>query len=1365
MRLPTALEAVTMSVGGAASVISRPVRRLALLGAVLVLSGAARAADWPTWRFDAGRTAATSEELPEKLYLQWTRDYPVLKPAWPDSSRLRFDTGYRPIAAAGKVFVASSHNDSVTALDAASGAEKWCFHADGPVRFAPCYWRGGVFFASDDGYLYCVSGKGGNLLWKYAGAPGVGRKVIGNGRLISTWPVRGAPVIADGKVYMASGIWPFMGVFIHAVDAANGERIWTNSGTGSIFMNQPHSSPAFAGLAPQGYLAVNGDRLLVPNGRSVAACLRRSDGGLLYYRLAENQRNGKYFLATRGDVFFNSYSKFNLADGGRLGRQMSSPVLGPKAGYHSESLRRAVLRKPFGPEVPLRWYLRSGGWYKQWGLRGEGAPHIWLQAGSRLYAAGVGKVLALQVPARNNSEPKVVWQARFKGSPCSLIAADGRLLVSTLEGRILCFGGKRVVPKEYEYATEHAERHGPGIELAGAAVKATGIKSGYCLTLGDDAIRAGAALAEGGHEFEAISLVDARAKLAGVRHSLNRRGLYGQKMMIVRDEPGLRLPPYFASLVLYAGKSIPDGIAARTVRRTFRLLRPYGGTACFPVDDFARVKVAVVNLKLAGAEVRKVGRFVLLTRKGALAGAGSWTHQYGNSANTVSSADTLVKAPLGLLWFGGASNRKILPRHGHGPNPHVAGGRIVIEGPNVLRALDVYTGRRLWETELPGLGKHYDSTAHQPGANSLGSNYVTLPDVVYVVHEGRCLALNAVNGKKTIEFRLPSAPAGANESSGWGYIGVHRGVLVGGAAPMSLYDPDFSPAGLKAHIMEMDELDRMIEWMRKVKDFELPLMKKGERRSYYCARNLNRLLRLKDLAGRLPAAGRNTDAIATRLRIYLRENPKASGDEVRLREINRALIHAASGSIPANRRQEPGSWGFDGVSSRRLVAFDRVTGKVLWQITARQAFVHNAICAGGGKIFCVDRYPPLLARGLEFKGKKTPTARLMAIEATTGKVLWSVEKEVFAPFLSYSEAHDILLQASRRSRDHLPEFGSRAIAHRGIDGKILWKQRMQNGPPMIIGKRLYTQGAALQLMTGKPVMRVSPLTGSIAPWRYKRKYGCNTVIGSTNLLTFRSAAAGFYDLARDGGTGNLGGFKSGCSSNLIVADGVLAAPDYTRTCNCSYQNQSSLAVIHDPEAEFWTFNSWPWTGQAVKRIGINFGAPGDRVSSRGTIWLDYPSLGHRSPDIPVRISPLKPLPADVVWSYARDAAERMPVFFRMHSSEVASADCRWVAASGLSEVDKLEIDLGRGKARRYRLRLHFLEPQEIRAGRRVFDVVVQDRRLLRGVDVVKEAGGARRALVKELKGIRVKQKLMLEFKPRRGSRKAVISGIEIVREE
>src|SRR5207249_4527543 len=112
---------------------------------------------------------------------------------------------------------------------------------------------------------------------------------------------------------------------------------------------------------------------------------------------------------------------------------------------------------------------------------------------------------------------------------------------------------------------------------------------------------------------------------------------------------------------------------------------------------------------LAGGKLREAGPWLVLAREGGLSGAGQWTHQNGDAANTRVSRDQLVKAPLGLLWFGGPGNQGILPRHGHGPEPEVIDGRLFLEGMDCLRCLDVYTGRLLWQTELPGLGKTYDN--------------------------------------------------------------------------------------------------------------------------------------------------------------------------------------------------------------------------------------------------------------------------------------------------------------------------------------------------------------------------------------------------------------------------------------------------------------------------------------------------------------------------------------------------------------------------------------------------------------------------------------------------------------------------------
>ena len=52
------------------------------------------AADWPAHRYDAGRSAASPEELPAELHPQWVRKLPPLRPAWPDQAMMRFDAAY-----------------------------------------------------------------------------------------------------------------------------------------------------------------------------------------------------------------------------------------------------------------------------------------------------------------------------------------------------------------------------------------------------------------------------------------------------------------------------------------------------------------------------------------------------------------------------------------------------------------------------------------------------------------------------------------------------------------------------------------------------------------------------------------------------------------------------------------------------------------------------------------------------------------------------------------------------------------------------------------------------------------------------------------------------------------------------------------------------------------------------------------------------------------------------------------------------------------------------------------------------------------------------------------------------------------------
>jgi len=1246
---------------------------LVLLAGCSILSNGS-AADWPMWRCNANRGADTPHGLPPALHLLWVREYPRLATAWTDQPRLRFDKAYSPVVMGKTMFVGSSRNDSIRALDTETGAERWTFYADGPVRFAPVAWRGKLYFACDDGHLYCLNAAKGTVLWKFRGGPD-DRKVIGNHRLISAWPVRGAPALIDGKVYFAAGVWPFMGIFIYALDAETGKVVWSNDSTGSMYTLRPHHSPAFSGLAPQGYLAAVGDDLLVPNGRTTVARMNRKTGELVYHHATGS---GTYHLAAAGRFFFNAGTLFETKTGKPLNlRSNYGLVITDKmiCATGPFSVRAYDIAGVAVKEVEDRWRrVRSVIDVKRrWRVLLPQYVASLIKAGSRLYAGGRDLLVAIDLPKEGG--PKISWRGQVEGTVVELLAADAKLFAVTLEGRIHCFGAKEAPPKKYPLRNTSPAR--PADEWTGkarAVLKAAGVSEGYCVALGVGSGRLIEDLARRS-KLHIIAVEPDPKKADRVRRSLDAAGLYGSRVAVLVGDPlACALPPYLASLVV-SEDTTARGLAenAPLLKKAFAALRPYGGVACLVGAERSRrgLASAAKAAGLAGAQVRGSEGLVLLRRVGPLPGSADWTHQYADAANTGCSEDDLVRAPLGLLWFGGPSNREVLPRHGHGPSPQIVGGRLFIEGANMFRAVDVYTGRLLWQISLPGVGAVYDNTNHQPGANARGSNYVSAPDSVYLIYRKKCLRLDPGTGRRLAGFTLPGNPGEKGDPS-WGFITVYKNILIAGADPISV-------SGL----------------------FE--------------ERNL----------GRQPIG------------LYL-----------------------------------------DGTSSERIVAMNRFSGKVLWQRRARYGFIHNSIIAGGGKVFCIDR--PRIPRGLlpdteRGEERPVPGSALWALDATSGRPAWSKTRNVFGTWLGYSKHRDLLLEAGRASRDMVwDEASSRMAVFRAKDGTVLWdKPNRYNGPCLLHGDTIITQSKAYSLLTGERKMRRHPLTGQLTPWGYVRNYGCGTSRAGRHLLTFRSAAAGYFDLARDGGTGNFGGFKSGCTSNLIPANGVLNAPDYTRTCNCGYPNQTSLALVHTPGLDTWTFNNLKWDGEPIRRMGLNLGAPGDRVAPDGTLWLEYPYVGGPTPNIPIRMTP--PLDPD------EDPA-KAPGRFVKHPSRIKGGGLGWVAASGMKGLTRLTVPLAlpvmtverpdgvpevRPRVlsdRAYTVRLHFCEPDPLGPGERVFGVSLQGREVLRSLDVAKEAGGPDRPVVKEFKGVRARENLVVGLHPAKGSAAPLLCGLEIIAE-
>jgi hypothetical protein len=277
-----------------------------------------------------------------------------------------------------------------------------------------------------------------------------------------------------------------------------------------------------------------------------------------------------------------------------------------------------------------------------------------------------------------------------------------------------------------------------------------------------------------------------------------------------------------------------------------------------------------------------------------------------------------------------------------------------------------------------------------------------------------------------------------------------------------------------------------------------------------------------------------------------------------------------------------------------------------------------------------------------------------------------------------------------------------------------------SGPCLLLGDRIITNGNGgfeLDLLSGKS-----------SGWSYTRMYGCNTAVGCTNLLTFRSGAAGILDLTALSGTANLGGFRSSCTSNLIPADGVLNAPDYTRTCTCAYQLQTSLAFVHDPDVESWTFND-PKTLPPQTYVGINLGAPGDRKDDDGLLWLEYPVRGGPSPAISVEIEP-----AGVQT-------------FVHHSATLPDGPLNWIGASGVIGARRITWKPPAPLTAAATVRLVFADPDRLPPGQRVFTVKLQGQTVLENWDVAREAASPGAVVVRDIPDVEIADQLTIEMAP------------------
>lgn len=282
---------------------------LTIITGSLLLSIAApsQAADWPTYRMDYSRSGVTSESLGSELTSAWNfQSHLPPRPAWQGEAkwdgwnkvydlkaRQIFDRAFHAIIAQDHVYFGSSVDDQVYCLNAETGEVVWKFYTEGPIRLAPCYSAGKLYFGSDDGLVYCVKAQTGELIWSQRPGP-KDYRIPGNGRVISAWPIRTGLVVQNGKVYGTAGMFPAEGVYLFGLNAETGESEWSTSQKD---------------LPAQGYLLASSSRLYVPTGRNNPAVCDIQNGERLRVVSGEG---GTYALLTGDALIFGPGKTGNL---------------------------------------------------------------------------------------------------------------------------------------------------------------------------------------------------------------------------------------------------------------------------------------------------------------------------------------------------------------------------------------------------------------------------------------------------------------------------------------------------------------------------------------------------------------------------------------------------------------------------------------------------------------------------------------------------------------------------------------------------------------------------------------------------------------------------------------------------------------------------------------------------------------------------------------------------------------------------------------------------------------------------------------------------------------------------------------------
>jgi len=1290
-------------------------QRLGVVLAVCVLgAGAAQCATWPTYLHDNGRSAVSPVGLPLPLTCTW-----VFKPAhkpipgWGNPPkepvegnlelpRLRFDDAYHVTCAYGLVYFGSSAENKIVALRADTGGIVWEFLTDGPVRLAPTVWEEKIYAGSDDGVVYCLDAHTGTLLWRFKAAP-AGDLVLGHGRLISLWPVRTGVVVSEGVAYFGAGVFPAEGLCLYAADARTGKLLWKNDtygngGTGTV--------------SPQGYLIVSEDKIFVPSGRAMPAAFDKRTGRFLFHRnfswRAIGLFGGTYALLA-GDLLLTGTEQIlgvRQKDGGLVFTYPARRVvLSPDTVYLLTGKECIAYRR------------------KRWTDIVTGIQSLKLQVRNQRRRVNslreqVRRNKSLAKRLQNEIQLLNRLQADFKTAeaelknsarwrrPCTLtdsLILAGKTLFAGGPGRVVAFdaeSGRTVWTGEVEGTAR-------GLAVAEAKLFiSTDTGSIYCF---------------GSQEG-------------------------GRTITIEPEKVPNPFPPSDSSG--FYRKTAERILNAAGQDRGFCLLAGGSGPLAYELARHSKLRVYLCteDIELA-RRLRKVFNSAAFygERLGILQGKARDLKLPPYFANLLIFAADLapVELPNPRLVFkllkpcGGAAFIGRAPGDPAGPL-----SRELLEN-YVEKYRDFLKARGETETE------------------------VRLENSWIIIKRGRLPGA----GSWTHQYADPGNTAASNDRLVRGNLGVSWFGDPGPAEMPNRHASAAAPLAVNGRlyvqgvnlIMAYDAYNGVQLWKRRIQ---------GALRTH-----------LKVECSNLAADDRF---------LYVAVGSRC----LKLDGLTGRTVHTFN--VPVHPKSPSGSWGYvarvgrfllgsstkGSHTSDRLFAYDAESGSLKWQYVGK-AIMNTTICSDGKRIYFVDRSvtPEQRAQALEGiehsmrvdrRGKPIPpdVRLVVALNLTTGGVLWEKPQYVSdcvkigsgGGDLTAMCAEGVLLLCAQPWNGHFwSEFFAGAFSRRsliaidGENGKLLWSGRKgYRSRPLIVGDTIIAEPWAYDLRTGEPKQRENPVTGRYEKWQMSRPgHHCGCIAGSTNVLFFRSGSAALYDLQGDYGTAHFGGLRSGCWINCIPANGIVTMPEASSGCVCPFALQCTVAFGPRGRSRWWGMYSASGPLLPVTHMAINFGAPGDRRGSDGTLWLTYPRprTDRLVLNVPVTVE---------LWPGGRYQAEGVDF------PEIQGAPDPWLFASRVEGVRRIRIPCTSpgDPPGLYTVKLYFLEPKLQLPGRRVFSVEIQNRVVEDKLDIAAETGAKGAPLVKQYDDFVVQGDIEIAFSPRgelNGAAPPVLCAVELIR--